>query len=85
MPYTSVSKSDKNRFGLKSHTVPMIIAIAYMVDSIEAEMTLLRVATLILAAYYVITICVAIVQRIRNRHGEGAASVKDAGSDATDH
>lgn len=82
MPYTSVSKTDRNRFGLRSHTIPTIIAIAYMVDSIEAEMTLLRVATLILAAYYVVTICVAAVQRIRHRHDSDSASISDAGSGA---
>lgn len=63
MPYTSVSKSDKNRFGLRSHAVPMIIAFAYLVDSIEAEMTLLRGVTLILAVCYIITMAVAIIRR----------------------
>lgn len=72
MPYTSVSKSDRKRFGLKSHAIPMIIAVAYLVDSIKAEMTLLRTATLILAVCYIVTICVAIVQHIQEKHGNSS-------------
>lgn len=83
MPYTSVSKADKNRFGLKSHTVPMIIAIAYLVDSIEAEMTLLRMATLILDACYVISIFVAMIQRMRDSHARGVSD--GANADADNH
>ena len=54
MPYTSLSKSDRNRFGLKSHLIPSIIALAYLVDSIEIsstdEMSLLRIFTMIMSA-----------------------------------
>lgn len=68
MPYTSMSRQDRNRFGLKSHVIPMIIAIAYLVDSIEAEITMLRLFTLILAACYVVSIVVAIAQTMHERH-----------------
>ena len=79
MPYTSVSKTDKNRFGLKSHLIPSIIALAYLLDSIEVnmmgEMTMLRMFTMILSACYVISIIVAVIQtlharRIRRHHAQ---------------
>ncbi|MGN0741067.1 MAG: hypothetical protein ACI4L8_00355 [Candidatus Fimadaptatus sp.] len=74
MPYTSMSRQDRNRFGLKSHVIPMIIAIAYLVDSIEAEITMLRLFTLILAACYVVSVMVAVVQELHERHKARAAS-----------
>lgn len=71
VPYTSLSKSDKNRFGLKSHLIPSIIALAYLIDSIEVnkygEMTMLRIFTMILTACYLISIITAVVQEIHAR------------------
>lgn len=71
MPYTSLSKSDKNRFGLKSHLIPSIIALAYLVDSIEisssGEMTTLRMFTMILSACYLITIVTSVIQEMHMR------------------
>jgi hypothetical protein len=68
MSYTSMTKSDKERYGLKSHAIPTIIAIAYLVDSIEAEMSLLRMFTLLLAGFYVASIATAVVRRMHERH-----------------
>ena len=52
MAPTTFNKS-KDRFGLRSHAVPVIIAIAYLVESGEAKMSLLRIMTTILAACYI--------------------------------
>ena len=71
VPYTSLSKSEKSRFGLKSHLIPSIIALAYLVDSIEVntygEMTMLRIFTMVLTACYLISIITAVVQEIHAR------------------
>lgn len=83
MPYTSLSKSDRNRFGLKSHLIPSIIALAYLVDSIEisssGEMTMLRMVTMVMSACYLITMIVAGIQeiharRMRKRNAENQKS-----------
>lgn len=60
-------KRGGDRFGLRSHGVPLIIAIAYLVDSIDTKMTLLRIMTLILAAIYVAVIVVSGIQMIREK------------------
>lgn len=78
MPYTSVSGPDKRQFGLGSHAIPVMIALAYLVDSIEAEMTLLRTATTIMTACYVLYIGVAALRSfIEYRQGKTGKSKSD--------
>lgn len=78
VPYTSLSKSDRNRFGLKSHLIPSIIALAYLVDSIEisstGEMSLLRIFTMIMSACYLISMVIAVAQETHDRRARKRSS-----------